>query len=272
MKFRKITSSKYIGSDGYTLRKCRDGRFSIYKDGCITKWGNYFQTVRSAELFLDQHDYISASTETIPMNKLDIQFIEEMYGDSVIKESPKGDLFDEYALTDEYSFAADKARNTGSSGFHFIISLFKNGNLFKQFDNADDVFPIFDSLSGGPVFASVNYRGTELRYIFAKKDKRRTTKEIVRDLIRVKSSNVWSYGVEIRDNNAKVGDVYVQFKGKNGGPGDVYAYYSVPISTWRRIITYPSKGAAIWKFLRNNFLYSKLTGDKKGKLKNAVNR
>ena len=93
----------------------------------------------------------------------------------------------------------------------------------------------------------------------------------MKNLVRVKSSNVWSRGIEIKDRKAKEGDVYVQFKGKNGGPGDVYVYYSVPVNTWRRILSYPSAGAAVWKFLRNNFLYSKLTGNKRGVLPNAVN-
>lgn len=280
MKFRRVTASKYIGTDGYTLRRGREGRFSIYKDSVLTKWGTNFQTVRSAEIFLDQHDYIHASTDSLPINELDIQFIEEMYGDDVIKESPKGDLYDEYSVTDKYSIAADKIKNIGSNGFHFVISLFKDGNLFKQFDNADDVFVVLDRIAGDTVFASVTYRGTNLRYILARKDngykdtrnKRRTPREIANNLVRVKSSNVWAYGVEIKDNDAKVGDVYVQFKGKNGGPdGGLYRYYDVPLNLWRKFISAPSKGHFVHKYLRNNFLYSKLTGDKRGKLKNAVN-
>lgn len=98
-----------------------------------------------------------------------------------------------------------------------------------------------------------------------------TSKDITKRMVRVKSSNVWSYTIDIRDNKSKTGTVYVQFKKETGGPGDIYCYYDVPIKIWHRILSATSKGHAVWKFLRNNFLYSKLTGDKRGKLKNAVN-
>ena len=75
----------------------------------------------------------------------------------------------------------------------------------------------------------------------------------------------------MKENDPKVGDVYVQFKGKNGGPGDVYRYFDVPVQIWRKFITYPSKGSYVYHVLRDKFQYSKLTGDKKGKLPNAIN-
>lgn len=98
-----------------------------------------------------------------------------------------------------------------------------------------------------------------------------STRDLSKNMVRVKSSNIWSYGMNIRDNKSKTGDVLVQFKGKNGGPEDIYILYDVPIKLYRRWISAPSKGHFFWVYLRNNFKYSKLTGDKKGKLKNAVN-
>ena len=91
-------------------------------------------------------------------------------------------------------------------------------------------------------------------------------------IVRVKSSNVWGYNINIRDRHDKTGDVYVQFKAdKTGGPGDIYVLYDVPISLYRKWVTAPSKGHFYYVNLRNNFKYSKLTGDKRGKLPNAVN-
>lgn len=279
-KFRQITSSKYMGPAGLSLRKSSDGSFSIFKNNSITNWGTSFQTVRSAEIFLSQHDYISASTNNIAFNQNDIEFIEDMYAQDVIKESPQGKLFDRYSISKNFSIAADKKKDSSPIGFHLVINLFKNNRLIKQFNNMHDLLPVLDKIVGDSIFASVTYRGLELRNILAAKnngynkpqERRRTAREIVRDLVRVKSSNVWAYGIEIKDRKDKMGDVYVQFKGKNGGPDAIYVYYSVDLLTWRKVLSAPSKGHAIWQYLRNNFKYSKLTGDRRGKLPNAVNR
>lgn len=98
-----------------------------------------------------------------------------------------------------------------------------------------------------------------------------STREIAKNMVRVKSSNVWSYNINIRDYGDDTGDVYVQFKGDKGGPGDVYVYYDVPVNLYRRWHSAPSKGHYFWRYIRNNFKYSKLTGDKRGKLANAIN-
>lgn len=99
-----------------------------------------------------------------------------------------------------------------------------------------------------------------------------STRDLAKNLVRVKSSNVWAYGINIKDRKDKTGDVLVQFKDKDGGAGDLYLYYDVPVAqVWRKILSAPSKGHAVWQYLRNKFKYSKLTGDKRGKLPNAVN-
>lgn len=99
-----------------------------------------------------------------------------------------------------------------------------------------------------------------------------SSREITRSMIRVKSSNVWSYCINIRKNGDAFGDVYVQFKGDHGGPGDIYVYYDIPLKVWKKIISATSKGHSIWAYLRDNPNgYSKLTGDKRGKLRNAIN-
>lgn len=97
------------------------------------------------------------------------------------------------------------------------------------------------------------------------------TKDLAKKLVRVKSSNVWAIGINVRHQGDTTGDVLAQFKGKNGGPGDVYIYYDVPIKVYNRWVAATSIGHFFWKYIRNNFMYSKLTGDKRGKLRNAIN-
>ena len=116
------------------------------------------------------------------------------------------------------------------------------------------------------VFAYI-YDKSERDCIFAAVN----TKDLVKNIVRVKSSNIWGYSIHIKKYGDPTGDVVVQFKGKNGGPDDVYIYYDVPVKLYRKWITAPSKGHFFWVYIRNNFMYSKLTGDKRGKLKNAVN-
>lgn len=98
------------------------------------------------------------------------------------------------------------------------------------------------------------------------------TKNLAKNLVRVKSSNVWAYGVNVRDASKGIGDIIAQFKNSIGGPGDVYIYYDVPVKIYRRWVSAPSKGHFFWKFIRNKYKYSKLSGDKRGKLPNAINQ
>lgn len=99
----------------------------------------------------------------------------------------------------------------------------------------------------------------------------KSARELSKNLVRVKSSNVWAISINIKHHGDEKGDIIVQFKNEKGGPGDIYRLYGVPVRVYRQWVTAPSKGHFYWKYLRNNYLYSKLTGDKRGKLKNAVN-
>lgn len=98
-----------------------------------------------------------------------------------------------------------------------------------------------------------------------------SSRDITKKMIRVKSSNLWSYCIDVRHAKDKTGIVYVQFKGERGGPGDVYCYYDVPVVVYQKLLAATSKGHAFWKYLRGKFLYSKLTGDKKTKMPGGVN-
>ena len=97
---------------------------------------------------------------------------------------------------------------------------------------------------------------------------RTTTQDFVKKLARVKSSNVWSYAFQPKDD--QLGDMLMQFKSRDGGPGDIYIYYNVPNKIWQRFVAAPSKGHFMWQFIRNIYTYAKLTGDKKTKLKNGI--
>lgn len=99
-----------------------------------------------------------------------------------------------------------------------------------------------------------------------------SSKEITKNMVKAKpSSNIWSYGINVKTAKDPVGDVVIQFKGKDGGPDDIYIYYDVPVNIYKKFISSPSLGHAFWKFIRNNYTYAKLTGDKRTKLKNGVN-
>ena len=98
-----------------------------------------------------------------------------------------------------------------------------------------------------------------------------SARDITKDMVRVKSSNMWAFKINVKNMGDDVGDVYVQFKDANGGPGDVYVYYDVPIRIYQRWVNAPSKGHYFWVYVRNKYYYRKLTGDKRAKLKNGLN-
>lgn len=134
---------------------------------------------------------------------------------------------------------------------------------FNKIEN--HVLKLYDDI-GIDIFSSIILTSKEnVPYIIEAK------KKLSDDLIRVKSSNIWSYGINIKDAKLKKGDVIVQFKDAHGGPGDLYQYMDVPITVWRKWVATTSKGHFLWQYIRNNYKYRKLTGDKKGKLPNALN-
>lgn len=120
---------------------------------------------------------------------------------------------------------------------------------------------------GGEIFASSEVITATSQAIMAAIN----TRNLAQDLVKVRSSNVWAYCMNIKNRKDKFGDVLVQFKEAEGGPGDIYIYYDVPVMVWRRWQSALSKGHYFWVYIRDNYKYSKLTGDKRGKLPNAVN-
>ena len=119
----------------------------------------------------------------------------------------------------------------------------------------------------GIITASTVYSARQNRHDTSRRNKT-TTQDFVKKLARVKSSNVWSYAFQPKDE--KSGDMLMQFKRKDGGPGDIYIYYNVPNKIWQRLVASPSKGHAFWALIRNVFTYAKLTGDKRTYLPNGI--
>ena len=98
-----------------------------------------------------------------------------------------------------------------------------------------------------------------------------SSKEITKNLVRVKSSNIWAYCIDLKRPTDKTGNVYVQFKSASGGPEDIYVYFDVPLVIYRRWLGTPSKGHYFWQYIRGKYNFAKLTGDKRTKQKGGVN-
>lgn len=96
------------------------------------------------------------------------------------------------------------------------------------------------------------------------------TRDITKSMVRTRSSNLWSYTINIDKYGDDIGDVYIQFKNSAGGAGDIYVYYDVPVKVYRKLVSAPSKGHYFWQAIRNKYAYSKLTGDKRTKLSNGI--
>lgn len=99
-----------------------------------------------------------------------------------------------------------------------------------------------------------------------------STRELTKNMVKVRSSNLWSVGINIKNRKDKFGDMFIQFKAdKTGGPGDIYQYFDVPVNLYRKFIGTTSLGAFFWRYIRNVFKYRKLTGNRRGVLPNAIN-
>ena len=149
----------------------------------------------------------------------------------------------------------------------FVESILADHNIeVGEYIDADELI----MADNGVVTASTNIfaRGDRQDRHDTSRRNKTTTQDFVKKLARVKSSNVWSYAFQPKDD--KVGDMLMQFKGRNGGPGDIYIYYNVPNKIWQRFVAAPSKGHFMWEYIRNIFTYAKLTGDKRTHLPNGI--
>lgn len=152
-----------------------------------------------------------------------------------------------------------------------IITCGSKGSSIKTVDNVADAIKAIEhsydkymySILENVAFTAISDRKAVMAAI--------NTKNLAQNLVRCKSSNVWAYGMNIKDRKDKTGDLLMQFKDKNGGPGELYIYFDVPITVYRRMMSQPSVGHFFWTQIRNVYKYSHLTGNKRGILPNAIN-
>lgn len=187
----------------------------------------------------------------------------ELDGDLVMY----AELYDDAVLITVYKDNQEASSDQFTSAIRFIDYI---EDVLVQYDISTGEVVDPDDLmmtDTGVVVASKIFAKGFNRHDTSKRNKT-TTQDFVKKLARVKSSNVWSYAFQPKDE--KLGDMLMQFKRKDGGPGDIYIYYNVPTKIWQRLVAAPSKGHAFWALIRNVFTYAKLTGDKRTHLPNGI--
>ena len=265
----KITSTsrldiQLVEIDGSVNLRAKQNDEWIYPE-----WAPKFKTISAAETWMNEN----ISPKECCISQSDLNYIMNMYGFTLKQDAghcQKWQKTIRYVNQDRYiDFILNRCIDSS-----VILSVFENDEIAEQFcciTNSDSLVSLVDTLFDkyriNPFTIMLSYKIYRNNVIKCAKSNRDLTK----NMVRVKSSNVWSYNINIRNHGDKVGDVVVQFKDSHGGPGDIYIYYDVPITLYRKWITAPSKGHFFWVYIRNNFKYSKLTGDKRGKLRNAVN-
>lgn len=177
------------------------------------------------------------------------------------------ELYDDAVLVTVYKDNQQIDSSEFTSGIRFIDYI---EDILSQYDISTGEIVAPDEIEIGDkgiITASTVYSARQNRHDTSRRNKT-TTQDFVKKLARVKSSNVWSYAFQPKDE--KSGDMLMQFKRKDGGPGDIYIYYNVPSKIWQRFVAAPSKGAFFWRNIRNIFTYAKLTGDKRTHLPNGI--
>ena len=230
---------------------CYDGQYFIRINDTIPTWQSGFDCEEAAQHFIDTHDILSATEEHIRYSDEDLQYVIDTYG-----FRPDKDLYVARAGSNVISLKPYE------DTIQLNVQNQKESSAY-EFDSISELTGQLDKYFETNIYASKKLQ--DKFFIFAA-----SAREIAKNMVRVKSSNIWSYTMNVRSNKDNTGDVYVQYKNKNGGPGDVYVYYNVPIKLWRRWLSAPSKGHFMWQFIRNTFLYAKLTGDKKTHLPNGI--
>ena len=216
----------------------------------IPSWQNGFSCIEAAEKFIIKHSIMSADSTGITRD--DIQFLIDTYGFNQNPEMLELRICNQFITLKPYVNKVQmNIQDTKSTSTY-------------EYSTIDDLTLALDEIIDR-VDVTASTKLQTVTFIFAA-----SAKQIAKNMVRVKSSNVWSYTMDVKSNKDNTGTLYIQYKNKNGGPGDVYCYYNVPVRLWRRFISAPSKGHFVWEFIRNSFLYAKLTGDKKTHLKNGI--
>lgn len=234
--------------------------------------------IHAAESFINEIDSYNEQLSMLGYS----QFDNPTSGITYLREDkPEGLEYSKISINSDYHngdklFTVDSMVNNLEEGD--VVEDHFSTNIFNQL--VDHIIQFLDKhkidVFTNVVFADVD---TDVDTVVASIQSRNkqyvkasiTSRDITSKMVRVKSSNVWSIAIDIKDRKDKFATVYAQFKGNNGGPGDIYCYYDVPVKIYRSWVNSLSKGSFFWRYIRNAFKYSKLTGDKRGKLPNAVN-
>lgn len=240
-----------------------------------------FNSVKSAQHWLNQQEWADATVSTIePLHSTsenctsDFNFAMEMLGFEPVMDNGTAMIYEHHQQTSNKTLSIMIWYEQGvASTWAWLnntripIPLLSDptSNIDKIIRGIESLLLRFNiSIISNSLITNITNRSDVITAAIS-------TKNLTKDMIRVKSSNVWAYTINVKDRKSKFGDVLVQFKGAEGGPGDIYIYYDVPVLTYRRWHSAPSKGHYFWQYIRNYFKYSKLTGDKRGKLHNAIN-
>lgn len=221
-------------------------------------------TVEKIEDF--QKDDMIDALKLMGFDYLEMNFYRrvELDGDLVIY----AELYDDAVMVTVYKDNQEVESQQFSLAIRFIDYI---EDILSRYDiqSAEIVEPYeLEIADKGVVFSSTNISAARQDRHDTSRRNKTTTQDFVKKLQRVKSSNVWSYAFQPKDE--KTGDMLMQFKAKNGGPGDIYIYYNVPNKVWQRLVAAPSTGHAFWVLIRNIYTYAKLTGDKRTHLPNGI--
>lgn len=258
MKFKKYNiygSTVYLDDESNISIQNHNDKWYVQRNGDEILFNAGFVNVNSAVNAIVNLPYY---TDTL--SQLGYEYEE---GTSIFRKSDDGIQSTVFIVEDIFIVESEVITYHDSHKTNYEKERYET-NDFE--DLTDHIVEFFDN-NGVEIFSSV-FLDSKSHPIFAAISSR----DVSKNMVRVKSSNIWSYCIDIKNRGDKFGTVYVQFKGKEGGPnGGLYRYYDVPIKLWRQWIGANSKGHFFWKNIRNAFKYSKLDGDRRGKLPNAVN-
>jgi len=242
-----------------------------------------FPTLKAAAHWLSQHDWKNGTSNFIEMDEsfnenYKKDFIEamELFG----FQRTDDPFYDKDDLV--YDYSEDKSDNILDGYIRIRVLYYEegphvtywiNGKRVQEYEspNIEQIIQHIEKTLKKYGYSDLIKAGLVPTYNRSKIMAAINTRNLAENLIRVRSSNLWSYCINIKNYGDRNGDVLVQYKATNGGPGDIYIYYAVPVKIWRKFVSAPSKGHFVWKYIRNVYRYSKLTGDKRGRLPNAIN-
>ena len=226
------------------------GKVYIQVNNVIPSWQTGFSCIDCAIRFVKTHNVFGADIDELPYNIDDFEWIVDTYG----FEYDEGNMW--VKTVNDLSYILQPSEQD-------LLLNVEGEKVSETYIGVESVLKKLDE-TFPDIIATSEVHGSN---IFAA-----SARDITKNMVRVKSSNLWSYTINIKNAGDKYGDVYITFKGRNGGPdGGTYVYYDVPIKLWRQFITAPSKGHFFHVYIRNNFKYRKLTGDKRTHLKNGIN-